>query len=63
MATCATVESPEVMVTDELIPVQEFDRVKNAVCLLRPSTSDPRYIHLNISANLILAIHINNESR
>ncbi len=38
----AVVEIPEVMVTGQLIPVQEFDRVRNAVCLLKPSTKDQR---------------------
>jgi hypothetical protein len=38
----ATVEIPEVSVTGQLIPIQELDRVKSAVCLLRSITEDPR---------------------
>ena len=37
---CGVVETPEVMVTDQLIPIQELDRVRNAVCLLRPDNMD-----------------------
>ena len=38
----ATVEIPEINVTGQLIPIQELDRVKSAVCLLRSTTKDPR---------------------
>jgi hypothetical protein len=34
----AVVEVPEVIVTGELIPMEEFDKVRNAVCLLKSST-------------------------
>lgn len=38
------IEIPEVMVTGELIPIQEFDRVRNAVCLLKSNTKDSRFV-------------------
>ncbi|XP_028405339.1 uncharacterized protein LOC114527834 [Dendronephthya gigantea] len=38
MATA--VETPEVRVTGQLVPLEEFDRIRNAVCLLKSNTKD-----------------------
>ena len=41
MAT-AVDEVREVMVTGQLVPIQEINRVTKAVCLLKPSSEGPR---------------------
>ena len=41
MAT-AMIETDEVMVRDQLIPIQELDRIRKAVCLLKPDTTGER---------------------